>query len=168
MGQSRPAEEQPVGVLLNRLISRMSSQQEASLASRWAAVVGEDIAAHVIPLEVKGDVLVVGVDHPAWMQRTQMQAARIVRLTQKAYPDLGVRRLRVLHGVDDNAPAATHGRGARSPSQGREKSTPSPRDDASSDSRPEGEKQSLFASIERMGKLLEERNQEANEIDTSK
>ena len=34
--------------------------------ARWAELVGEGVAAHVRPLRVDGDTLVVAVDHPAW------------------------------------------------------------------------------------------------------
>ena len=39
--------------------------------SRWEEVVGPAVAAHVRPVRVDGDTLIVSADHPAWA--TQMR-----------------------------------------------------------------------------------------------
>ena len=36
------------------------------LFTHWPELVGEAVAAHVRPLRVEGDTLVVSADHPAW------------------------------------------------------------------------------------------------------
>jgi predicted nucleic acid-binding Zn ribbon protein len=36
------------------------------LFARWPELVGDAVAAHVRPLRIDGDTLVVSVDHPAW------------------------------------------------------------------------------------------------------
>jgi predicted nucleic acid-binding Zn ribbon protein len=43
----------------------------------WAAVVGEDVAAHAQPRLLDGTELVVGVDHPGWATQLGFLSATI-------------------------------------------------------------------------------------------
>jgi predicted nucleic acid-binding Zn ribbon protein len=51
---------------VSRSLGMRSSQGLGDLFSRWEDLVGEGIAAHVRPVRLDRDVLVVAVDHPAW------------------------------------------------------------------------------------------------------
>ena len=51
---------------VSRSLGMRDSQGLGRLFSRWEELVGEGMAAHVRPVRLDGDVLVVAVDHPAW------------------------------------------------------------------------------------------------------
>jgi predicted nucleic acid-binding Zn ribbon protein len=53
--------------------------------TRWEEVVGEELAAHLRPVRVDGQALVVAVDHPAWATRARMESGLILARLQ----DLG-------------------------------------------------------------------------------
>jgi predicted nucleic acid-binding Zn ribbon protein len=51
----------------------------AELDAIWPEVVGEDVARHASPRLVRGDVLVVEVDHSAWAAELRFLAGEILR-----------------------------------------------------------------------------------------
>lgn len=59
----------------------------------WPNIAGRDVAAHSQVLDIKNRAIVVGVDHPAWLQRLHMERDRIVARVQREFPSLGVRYL---------------------------------------------------------------------------
>ena len=66
-----PSEREPrrVSDSLDRITRRLggpSAGTATSVFSRWADLVGADIAAHARPVSLRGGVLVLAVDHPAW------------------------------------------------------------------------------------------------------
>ncbi len=59
----------PVSESLGRLAASLGAPPPDVLQAvfaHWEAIVGADIAAHARPIELRGGVLVVGVDQPAW------------------------------------------------------------------------------------------------------
>lgn len=50
----------------------------AGVWSLWDAVVGHDVAAHARPLALRGEVLVVAVDHPSWATQLAFFASGIL------------------------------------------------------------------------------------------
>ena len=59
----------------------------------WSNIAGRDVAAHSQVLDIKNGALVIGVDHPAWLQRLHMDQDRIVATVKREFPALGVRYL---------------------------------------------------------------------------
>lgn len=61
----------PVAQVLDQLIRSYGlekAMEEQRLIERWPALVGEQIAAHAEAEQLRGERLIVRVDHPAWMQ----------------------------------------------------------------------------------------------------
>jgi len=61
----------------------------------WQAIVGERIAAHAQPVDVKGHSLVVEADHPGWVQMVMMRRRRIIGELERRFPQLGITGLAV-------------------------------------------------------------------------
>ncbi len=66
-----PSERDPrrVSDSLDRITRRLggpSAGTATTVFSRWADLVGTDIAAHARPVSLRSGVLVLAVDHPAW------------------------------------------------------------------------------------------------------
>jgi len=64
-----------------------------AILSLWPAIVGEDVAKHTVPLERKGDALVVMTSSSAWSNQLSLLAGHIVRALSEAGID-GIERLR--------------------------------------------------------------------------
>jgi predicted nucleic acid-binding Zn ribbon protein len=59
----------PVGASLEKMAGGLGLPGSAGfgrLFARWTQIVGPMMAAHVSPVRLDGDSLVVRVDHPAW------------------------------------------------------------------------------------------------------
>ncbi len=63
--------------------------------TRWDELVGEELGAHLRPLRVDGQVLVVAADHPAWATRARLETGRILAQVQ-ALGQTAVERLDVV------------------------------------------------------------------------
>jgi predicted nucleic acid-binding Zn ribbon protein len=83
-----PDEPRPVGESMPKLLGRLgapaSPETMEVVFTRWADVVGTDLAEHVQPLRVEGQALVVAVDHPAWATRARMDAGSILERVRSA------------------------------------------------------------------------------------
>ena len=67
-GGDRP-EPRPVAESLDRMARRLGAPRASVLSAvfaRWEEIVGPSVAAHVHPLSLRGRVLVVATDQPAW------------------------------------------------------------------------------------------------------
>lgn len=64
--------------LLARLGAPVSPVTMEVVFTRWAELVGAELAEHLRPLRVDGHALVVAVDHPAWATRARMEAGPIL------------------------------------------------------------------------------------------
>ena len=72
----------------------------------WAAIAGDDIAAHSQVKDVKRGSVIVEVDHPGWLQMLQLEKAAILKSIQGHYPELEIRDIRCfLRWNNENAPA---------------------------------------------------------------
>lgn len=61
----------------------------------WRAVVGEHLAAHAQPVDIRGHSLVIEADHPGWSQMVMMRRDRIMRELGRRFPELGITGLMV-------------------------------------------------------------------------
>jgi len=77
---------------LERLLAGLGAPDVDSttqIVERWSEVVGEELAAHVRAVAVRGSELVVGVDDPAWASQMAWLEARLMeRLEALVGPDV--------------------------------------------------------------------------------
>jgi hypothetical protein len=59
----------------------------------WNELIGNDLASHCRPLDIRGTVLIVAVDHPGWMTRIQFDERKILKKVQKRFPQIEVTSL---------------------------------------------------------------------------
>lgn len=82
--------------LINRFISSIGARDETGVVpfvQAWPRIVGEDKAAHSQVLDVKNGTVLVGVDHPAWLQRLHMDRVRTIARIRRDFPSLGAQTL---------------------------------------------------------------------------
>ena len=83
---------------LDRLALRLGTPGARPLAevfTRWSDVVGPVVAAHCQPLSLRGGVLVVGVDEPAWATELRYLGHDVVRRVADTVGEGVVERLEV-------------------------------------------------------------------------
>ena len=73
----------------------VAGREYVTLCHNWQSLVGLDIAAHSEPLDVKRNALVVGVDHPGWMQLLQMREQELLERLRSEYPELAISSLQM-------------------------------------------------------------------------
>ena len=64
-----------------RLLGRLGAPPTAVLEvvfTRWEEVVSVELAAHVRPLRIDRNTLVVAADHPAWATRARLESGQIL------------------------------------------------------------------------------------------
>jgi hypothetical protein len=62
----------------------------AGFMAAWTDIIGEKLATHSRPSDIKGQVLIVAVDHPGWMTHIRMAEGETVRRIQMRFPQLNV------------------------------------------------------------------------------
>ncbi|HVB07222.1 MAG TPA: DUF721 domain-containing protein [Acidimicrobiales bacterium] len=67
----------------------------AALTQQWVTIAGEEVATHCRPSAVRDGVLTLQVDHPAWSTKLAFLEKPLVEGLRKAFPDCGVRALKV-------------------------------------------------------------------------
>jgi hypothetical protein len=100
--------------LLNLFLDRIGQAEGkpyVGLFRGWGGIVGERIAAHAEPVDVRGTALVVEADHPGWVQMVMMSRERILREVNKRFPELTITSLHI-RVAGDRAAAAGHDRAA--------------------------------------------------------
>ncbi len=88
--------ENKVSELITRFIDTVGARDETGVVPfvrAWPRIVGRDRAAHSKILDIRNGTVLVGVDHPAWVQRLHMDRTRIVATIQRRFPSLGARYL---------------------------------------------------------------------------
>lgn len=96
-------ESKKAGDLISRLVDSFGGTDEYGVVPfvrRWPEIVGADIAAHSRVVDLKNGALLVGLDHPAWVQQLHMQKARVLRTIKRRFPELPVRYIHFVV-VDD-------------------------------------------------------------------
>jgi len=76
-----PPEPRPVAASLDRLAARFGLAPSRVLGvvfTHWEELVGADIAAHANPRSLRGGVLTVVVDHPAWATSLRLLSAELL------------------------------------------------------------------------------------------
>lgn len=60
----------------------------------WQSIAGIDLASHSEVVEVEDGVVLIKVDHPAWLQMFGMEKRKILRKLQHQYPELEIKAVR--------------------------------------------------------------------------
>ncbi|MFW5776104.1 MAG: DUF721 domain-containing protein [Spirochaetota bacterium] len=109
--------------LIQRFLDSVGQSEEGSLYvglfRSWQPIVGERIAAHAQPVDVRGHSLVVEADHPGWVQMVMMQRSRIIGELSRRFPQLEITGLTVRVADRPGAGAASGaGETTRAPHEG--------------------------------------------------
>lgn len=112
------------GELVERLMGPKAADEAQGWArffSSWNSSVGERLAAHSRPVDVRNGIVLVEAEHPGWIQLLQLKQEGLLAQLKKAFPDLGIRgiafRLQGSGGREIAPPPdAKPGAGAAAPS----------------------------------------------------
>ena len=93
---ARP-EQEALGDFLPKVLRKMGLKDQgwlAEIASNWAEIAGEEIAANCRPGRYDGGVLSIYVSHPGWIQELKQRGERLIlgRLQER----FGPKRIRSL------------------------------------------------------------------------
>ena len=97
--------EELLQLFLDR-IGQSDGAQYVGLFRGWREIVGERIADHAEPVDVRGSALIVEADHPGWVQMVMLSQRRILRQLKQRYPELGITGLHI-RVAGDRAAART-------------------------------------------------------------
>lgn len=59
----------------------------------WNKIIGQDLACHSRPTDIRGTVLIIAIDHPGWMTRIRFEERKILRKIKHSFPQLGISAL---------------------------------------------------------------------------
>ncbi len=91
-------DDQPLKDLLDILLSRLkidTTDDLAEMRRQWMEIVGPDIAPHTKIFEIRGSILVVESDHPAWSSTLLMKKKQILARIATQYPGLDIKGISV-------------------------------------------------------------------------
>lgn len=109
------------GELVERLMGPKAADEAQGWArffSSWNSSVGERLAAHSRPVDVRNGIVLVEAEHPGWIQLLQLKQESLLAQLKKAFPELGIRGIAFrLQGSDGRdigpAPEAAAGGAGR-------------------------------------------------------
>ena len=121
-------------------IGQSGGSEYVELFRSWQGVIGEHLAAHSRPVDVRGRHLVIEADHPGWVQLVMLARGRILRELGRRFPDLGLTGIMVRNAAatpaDGPGSATPSGASAAAPPAGRGE-TPGLRAKPAADPQPE-------------------------------
>jgi len=88
----------PIGAALDRVAKGLGLSSAGALAklfAGWPEIVGAEIAAHTRPLEVRGDILIVAVDDPAWATQIRSLEPLVVERIEARLDEATIQQLKV-------------------------------------------------------------------------
>ena len=59
----------------------------------WNKLIGNELACHSRPSDIRGTVLIISVDHPGWMTRIRFEEKKLLKKIRQAFPQLGITAL---------------------------------------------------------------------------
>lgn len=80
--------------LLNSILPP-ESLEYASLCGVWEEIAGKELAHYVKPLDMARGFLILGTDHPGWIQKIRMTEETIIKEIERRYPGLGIKGLKI-------------------------------------------------------------------------
>jgi len=100
--RSDPASPPDLHKVFEKAFSRLGLKnrlQETNLHDAWRELIGPSLASHCRPQGVRRGVLMVLVDHPAWLhQMTLAHKKNMLAAVQKRFPHLNVREINLRIG----------------------------------------------------------------------
>lgn len=84
-------------LLFDRLVPE-EAEEYSRFFSGWEKIAGAETAMHVFPRDIVNNVLVLETDHPGWSQQIRMRQEGLLKVIRKKYPDLGIKKIRVVIG----------------------------------------------------------------------
>lgn len=93
--------------LLQQFLDRIGRSDGApyiGLFRGWRQIVGDRIADHAEPVDIRGSALIIEADHPGWVQMVMMSQTRILQQLKTRYPELSITGLHI-RVVGDRAAA---------------------------------------------------------------
>lgn len=84
-GESRASE------LISRLVNAIGARDELGVVpfvQAWPRIAGQDCAAHSQVMDVRNGTVLIGVDHPAWLQQLHLSQTRILTRIKREFPSL--------------------------------------------------------------------------------
>lgn len=95
----RPPKSVCIGEVLDDVNQELGLKESTlllRLQDAWPTLAGPQISEHAIPGDIRNDCLIIHVSHPIWMvQLQQFGKKEILQRVQAAFPDAGIRELRV-------------------------------------------------------------------------
>lgn len=88
--------ERSAGDLIARLVDSLGIHDDKGMVPcvrTWPELAGGDLAAHSQVRDLRHGALVIGVDHPGWLQQLHLDQRRILAAVRRRFPDLGVTSL---------------------------------------------------------------------------
>lgn len=82
------------GELVERLMGPKAADEAQGWArffSSWNSSVGERLAAHSRPVDVRNGIVLVEAEHPGWIQLLQLKQESLLAQLKRAFPELGIR-----------------------------------------------------------------------------
>lgn len=138
----------------------------AGFMAAWTDIIGERLATHSRPSDIKGQVLIVAVDHPGWMTHIRMAEREVIRKIQKRFPQLGI--ITVAFQLVDKLPTPSRSRQAieqaekpvdKMPGTNAEVDAASSVDEPENQIQPtETDRSTLFTALDRLKAAMEKRN----------
>lgn len=84
--------------LLEAFLDRIGSSEGSvyvGLFRSWRNIVGDRIADHAEPIDIRGTALIVEADHPGWVQMVMMSRQRIIDQLARRFPEIKINGLHV-------------------------------------------------------------------------
>jgi predicted nucleic acid-binding Zn ribbon protein len=66
------------------------------LMGEWESIVGNKTASKSRPTKYQGELLIVEVDHPAWVQELNLLKGQILKKISQTYPKSGIKNIRFI------------------------------------------------------------------------
>jgi predicted nucleic acid-binding Zn ribbon protein len=114
-----PRDPQPLSAMLGKLMKSRGWQQPAAegrLFGAWAAVVGDDLAAHSKPVMLEDGVLTIEAESTAWATQLRLMASKLLARIASEVGNNVVKRLNIHGPVAPSwakGPKRVRGRGPR-------------------------------------------------------
>ena len=86
-----------VGDLIGQVLGDLGLEGVAKahqIGARWEEIVGKQVAAHCLPLGLRGAVLEVEVDSPVWSQQLQLRTTELLAALERILGHDAPRELR--------------------------------------------------------------------------
>jgi hypothetical protein len=122
----------------------------------WKDIIGDKLAVHSRPSDIRSGTLIVAVDHPGWMTHIRMAERDTLRRIKKRFPQLEISNL--AFQLVDRLPPPSQSRQAI---ERAEQPAPEP-DETPNPTVPDapatGDRQSLFSALDRLRDAMEKKD----------